>query len=863
MSGWRAVLYAGFLLWMLPPPAAMAAANSVTPPVMVTPAPRLNLTRHITWCATGRAVNVAAIAAGGCHFVPATPAAMARGYSRRAFWLRMVLINPGPHPVIRWLRVGTPRLERVIFYRSAQDGWKRSEAGVDVPPSRRPTFSADPLLPLVLAPGKPQTVLVRVTSRTPIQLAPSLWRVGAYLRRRGRIDLLEYISIGAQLMAIAFCLVIYFQWNDLTYFFFTLSETAKTLFMLAYPGTLAMYLWPSSIPFDIRIVVVVTGCLSIFFSLFLAQMFRSDPRYRPYLRILFSLLALVVAPAMILGCLIDYISGMIVIEVGGAAIMAVAIALLFHAWRIGFSGAGLLLVSYTTLLADIIFGALSHLGRLPFSSTDSLIYLWGFLPSAPSALIAISARKTEMQRDLMLAQAESAARTDFLARMSHELRTPLDTILGTVQLLRRSNRRVSLADGLTDIGDSGRHLLRLIDDILDHARGLAGRLTLIPDRVDLPAFLRGIEHHAGILAARGGNRFALRLEGEPAVPVRLDEGRLRQVLDNLLVNAARHTRDGTIALTCAVGRPGTDGAMPIDFAVQDSGEGISPADQERIFRPFERGGGKSRGGGSGLGPGLGMGLTISRQIVERMGGRLEVDSRPGHGACFRFRIAAPPDTSQAASIPASDPARWDDYHGPRRTILVADDKSGSRMALTALLEGCGFTVVTAASGREAVDLCATARPDVVLTDQFMADGDGWMVLAALAERRPGLPVVLISAAPPQRPDRFPSNTGFAAHLMKPLDHAAVLRCLGELLALTWIERQPVETNDASDRTAIPPPAEELDDLRVMVANGQISDIATWAERLKTRDPACAAFADRVAEAAHRLDFPALEKLAAE
>ena len=414
-------------------------------------------------------------------------------------------------------------------------------------------------------------------------------------------------------------------------------------------------------------------------------------------------------------------------------------------------------------------------------------------------------------------------------------------------------------EGLELIQDSGWRLLRMVDDILDHARGLVGKLKIAPTSVDWPVFLRAVEIDAARVAGRNANSFVLRRKGLQLRRVRFDEARLRQVLDNLIANAARHTAKGRIELDCIVASAGED-AITIDFHVMDSGEGIAFDDQERIFLPFERGKGTvSRYGGKGLG----MGLAISRQLVEMMGGRLTVESRPGEGACFRFQVLAEREQDEAAETTRLSIGRA--YDGPQRTLLLVDDDEGGRRALATFLRSVGFHVVEAQSGRSALNACSeTMPPDLVLTDLFMADGDGWSVLAAMARRNRAIPVVSISSAPSERPAQFPEGLCFARHLMKPLDHSKVLQCISDLIGEDGAQEPPAErAPDARSASLERPSAAMLAALSHMVDEGRVSDIQTWAEALKAAEPNCAGFADEVRAATIRLDFQALEALSAE
>lgn len=458
---------------------------------------------------------------------------------------------------------------------------------------------------------------------------------------------------------------------------------------------------------------------------------------------------------------------------------------------------------------------------------------------------------------LAVADAENAARVDFLARMSHELRTPLDTILGAAQLLSHPSARTRLDEDLADIRESGWRLLRMIDDILDHARGLAGRSMFTPEPVDWPSFLQSVARDARRSVAKNGNVFRLRIEDAAFARVTLDPTRLRQVLDNLVRNASRHTLNGEITLTCRCEPPREDRRLRLHFAVADTGEGIAPGDLERIFTPFERGSSSARGDGDGRG----LGLSVARQPVERMGGRPTVESEPGRGACFIFDVPTEP----AVEVPSDeneDVTASTDAMGSDRTILLVEDDPQGRATTARLLRGYGFEVVEASSGREATDVCEApaCSIDLVLTDQTMIDGDGWSVLAAFAEKRPEIPVILVSAAPPNPPLELPQTVRFAACLIKPVDHAGLLDRIADRL-----DRRRCPPHDmpraTSPRTNAAPAAVDLQPMRRLVETGQVSAIIDWADALATRRPELLDFASQVKTAAKRLDFATLAELA--
>jgi PAS domain S-box-containing protein len=247
---------------------------------------------------------------------------------------------------------------------------------------------------------------------------------------------------------------------------------------------------------------------------------------------------------------------------------------------------------------------------------------------------ALRVEVAERQRAEAAAAAANAAKSDFLAHMSHEIRTPLNAILGYAQILRRdSTLRAAHRPAVETIAASGSHLLGLIDDVLDLSKIEAGHMELCLEPFDLRALLQRLETlFAHQCQSRG---LMLKVEAPAglsgAAPVCGDEGKLRQALINLLGNAVKFTDAGEVCLRVTL-----EEGNRFRFAVSDTGMGVAPEALAAIFEPFQQAGEGRRKGGTGLG------LTISRRQIELMGGRLEVASAPGKGACFFFELPLPP-----------------------------------------------------------------------------------------------------------------------------------------------------------------------------------------------------------------------------
>ena len=328
---------------------------------------------------------------------------------------------------------------------------------------------------------------------------------------------------------------------------------------------------------------------------------------------------------------------------------------------------------------------------------------------------------TRLERSEKAAIEANRAKSIFLANMSHELRTPLNAILGFVQLLRRDRTlNVGQRENVDVIARSGEHLLGLINDVLTISKIEAGETILNPTHFDPGRLLRGLRELFHLRAEARG--LELRFEISAAFPslVTGDEGKLRQVLINLLANAVKFTETGSITVRSTWVRG------QASFAVDDTGPGIAPADVERLFAPFVQ-----TAAGLKAHEGTGLGLAISHDFVRLMGGELRVETTLGEGTCFSFAVELP------AAIAARDEGRADPpvvgvAPGQRDfRILVVDNAPDNRRLLASLLASVGLSVREAADGRAALAGWEAWRPDIIWMDMRMPVMNGYEATVAI------------------------------------------------------------------------------------------------------------------------------------
>jgi CheY-like chemotaxis protein/nitrogen-specific signal transduction histidine kinase len=327
---------------------------------------------------------------------------------------------------------------------------------------------------------------------------------------------------------------------------------------------------------------------------------------------------------------------------------------------------------------------------------------------------ALRAQAVESQIVLETAQRTAKARTTFIATMSHEIRTPLNAIVGFADLLAKTRLDTEQQAFVAVLQDNAAHLRRLVNDILDYARLESGKVHLTKEPFALRDFIAGVAMTTTALVTGRPVEVTFFVDPDLSSVFRGDVTRIRQVMLNILGNAAKFTERGSIALRVTEVGQSQDRSL-IRFEVMDTGIGIAPDLHEKIFDFYERAELRELSGGAGSG----VGLAVSRAIVRLMGGDIVVTSEPGCGSTFWFEI--PLQIAQPL-LPRSTPclegtaAEW---RAPSLDILIAEDSEASRMLLTIMLQKLGHAVTPCVNGAEAVMAARAARFDVIILDLQM------------------------------------------------------------------------------------------------------------------------------------------------
>ena len=409
-------------------------------------------------------------------------------------------------------------------------------------------------------------------------------------------------------------------------------------------------------------------------------------------------------------------------------------------------------------------------------------------------LLRAQSRLFELAKDA--ADAANLAKSDFLASMSHELRTPLNSILGFTQIMSRDTALPGKhQQHLGIISRAGEHLLDLIGDVLDMSKIESGRTTLNPTNCDLYRLLDNLHEMLQLKAVTKGLQLFFECEENVPQYARIDAGKLRQVLINLLGNAIKFTETGCVTLRVrGVDDSPSNSQTPTSgrlyFEVEDTGAGIAPEEISRLFTPF---GQTETGRNSGTGTGLG--LAIAQNFVGLMGGEIRATSTVGQGTKFTFDIAmesVPPSAVSAPPQMRRAIALAPDL--PQYRILVADDRPEARLVLVELLTSLGFSVREAQNGREAVELHSSYKPHLIIMDMQMPVMDGLEATQRIKDRsqEPATAIVALTASSFDDDRQAILAAGCDDFLNKPFREAVLLETIARHLGMHYLYENETE-----------------------------------------------------------------------
>jgi signal transduction histidine kinase/CheY-like chemotaxis protein len=695
------------------------------------------------------------------------------GYSRSAFWMRVPLEVPGPLNDDWLLELPFPALDDVDVYLRAEGTGAlvaRYSAGDLHPFHSRPVDDANFVFPLPIREGGRFELFIRYQTEGSLTTGAYLWPERLFDgHSRTRYNLTSaFMGLLAGLLA--YNLLLFVSLRDPTYLLYVLFTAALGAAQGAWNGFFFQYLWPDSPAWANVAGLVGFNATGLFGALF-SRSFLSSRTHAPLLdRAILGCTAVFVL--LLIG--VRWLPYPILAMVTSATGLVFAVIAVIGGARCLLSGlisASYFLLAWLLLLAGTALLVANNIGLVPSNFFTSHALQIGSALEVLLLSFALGERVHAVRSQKEAAEAANRAKDDFLATVSHEIRTPLTVLLGNVGLLLSSQLQPQQAILARSAKRSGEQLLSLLNDLIDLSRIASGQLRLEAVPFSPGALVHEVAELVEAPARDKGLSLKVRI-GFKRFYVLGDARRVRQVLLNLVFNAIKFTDRGEVSIEATIIEQ-IAGRVTLRLAVNDTGIGIRPVDQQRLFVPFSQVEGTQTRRGSGLG------LAISRRLVEAMGGCIRLFSRPGQGSRFWFDL----DLMLVHEHP--EERRPLDHALPSLHLLLVDDVEESRTVLAAQLKQAGHSVTTAAGGQEALEALDRHFFDVVLMDLHMPEVDGFEAVRRLRMRPEGaaIPVFALTADVNSRTESACTKAGMLGVIGKPLHmdefNAKLLTLFGE------------------------------------------------------------------------------------
>lgn len=736
-------------------------------------------------------LNVDSVSGPDVAFYSSQKEILRFGFTESAVWARLTVRNDSSH-YEWWLGAGQPNTESVILYqRTPGDGWQERRLGLAEPFESHEMDHRANIFHVIIPPGESRTYYLQVKSRTALSLSVQLWQPATFVEAASLSSMFIGGVFSILLSVCVYSLLASLLYRNVLYLQFSLFVICAIIFSFSYKGFIHQY---SGIPpgdWSIRIIAISSALLNLFYLIYIRHFLQSKYHAFRLDRLLLGQIGLIlIAIAMsiwgdysfsaqmiflltLLSCLMSFCISVFICFRGyrpacllvSAQLILLPVVGLTVAFMFGaFPKVQTEIVSFVAISVVIPMLAVSFNSRIKVLGKESEFAQQRALEVERSMVRELEhqviVRTEKLQEASAQAEAASHAKGEFLAVMSHEMRTPMTSIIGAAELLDSTNMSDENKYLVNTINGACNHLLILIDDVLDLSKIESSSLSLKSEVFLLQRLLEEVVALMHIPAREKGLQLTLKTD---IIRERClgDQGRLRQIIINLIANAIKYSDAGEIIVRAEL-LESSAAVMPIYISVEDSGCGIAPHLQARIFEPFEQldGGSVRHSGGAGLG------LAICKRLVEAMNGTISVESRLGDGSLFWFTVdLLQPENDKALSsisYKAINPLR----------ILLVEDTQASREVLKLVLTREGHSVIAVATGEEAVGVCVAQRFDLVLMDLQLPGMNGFEAAGLIWQESDlvygEFPIFALTASSTREMEARCRMAGFRALVGKPL-----------------------------------------------------------------------------------------------
>jgi two-component system sensor histidine kinase/response regulator len=686
------------------------------------------------------------------------------GLRSSAMWLKATIHNGTSRDIEQRLEVSYPHLHHVNFYAPVGQGFSESATGHALPFSTRPLPSRTFLFPLLLPANSDTTVYLRIATGTSLEIPTKLWDPVVYRSHALEEYMVQAMYFGMIIALGLYNLLLYVSLRERSYLYYVLFLFTSGMSLLAFSGMGFQFIWPDNVKWALISSMVAFAANGATFHIFLRRLL-STRETVPWLDRAMQVSIVLNTMQLVGFFLVPYEK---IIKIGiilDGLYMALALVVGITCAIRGQRSARIFLVAFSCLMLAAVMTAVRSFGLpLPTSITNFGIQIGSALEMLLLSLALadrfhqLRQEKEQVQQELVnslkrservleqrveertaelskvnkelvehekalqaakkVAEDASQMKSAFLANMSHEIRTPMNAVIGMAYLALRTELSKKQRDYVEKIHRAANSLLGLINDILDFSKIEAGKLDIEHIDFSLNDVLNNVTTVTSHRAHEKGLQYELEISS--AVPDALvgDPLRLGQILINLVSNAIKFTANGKVLLKCDVTHTATD-LVELRFDVRDTGIGMTPEQLQKLFQAFTQADGSTtrKYGGTGLG------LTISKHLVEMMGGHIMVESEFGKGSGFSFSLQFNLGAVNPGHI-ANVVAKLSDCR-----ILVVDDDFATQEILAEALREVDLQTDTATSALEALEMINIAeknRPyNLILADVEMPEMDGW------------------------------------------------------------------------------------------------------------------------------------------